>query len=442
MDARRVAFKVLLSIKVDEAYSNHALAQAFAEHELSALDKGLITEVVYGTLTHYTLLEYWLTPYFQGRVKGWVQILLAMTLYQIVYLEKIPNYAAIDEAVGIAKARGGDFNAKTVNAILRNITSAELRSVEELEEGPQRLAVQYTHPIWLIRLWIAQFGLERTVAMLKANNKRAKIVLRTNLTKTTVAQLKAKLLIEGIACIEGVICPTALIVQSGNPLLTSSFKEGLFYIQDEASMLPAIALAPKKSAHILDVCAAPGGKTFHLAEMVGELGVVYAHDIYDHKITRIKENAKRLGVNNVEASICSALELDKRYEPASFDYILVDAPCSGLGILGRHPEAKLMKKPEDLDEIIQVGRTILASASKLLKLGGRLVYSTCTVNRKENQRQIESFLNAYGNFTLDTELKTRLPEILKNNFENGMLQLFPQDFETDGFFVASLIKKK
>jgi len=442
MDARRVAFKVLLSIKVDKAYSNNALAQAFTEHELSALDKGLVTEIVYGTLTHYTLLNYQLTPYFQGRVKEWVQILLAMTLYQIVYLEKIPNYAAIDEAVGIAKARGGDFNAKAVNAILRNVTSAELRSVEELEEGPARLEVQYSHPMWLIRLWIAQFGLERTVAMLKANNERAKMVLRTNLTKTTVAGLKAKLLIEGVAGTEGAICPTALILQSGNPLLTSSFKEGLFYIQDEASMLPAIALAPAKNAHILDVCAAPGGKTFHLAEMVGELGVVYAHDIYAHKIARIKENAKRLGINNMEASMCSALELDKLYEPASFDYILVDAPCSGLGILGRHPEAKLTKKPEDLDEIIQIQQDILVSVSKLLKPSGRLVYSTCTVNLKENQRQIEGFLNVHQDFTLDAEFKTRMPEILKNNFENGMLQLFPQDFATDGFFVASLIKKK
>jgi len=442
MGARRVAFEVLLSIKVEAAYSNNALAQAFAEHELSGQDKGLATEIVYGTLTHYKLLMFWLAPYFQGRVKEWVQVLLAMTLYQIVYLDKIPNYAAIDEAVGIAKARGGDFNAKIVNAILRNVTSVELRPVDELEEGPERLAVQYSHPIWLVRLWVAQFGMERTVEMLRANNERSKLALRTNLTKITVAELKVRLMSEGVVCTEGAICSTALIVQSGNPLQTSSFKEGLFYIQDEASMLPAIALAPTKSAHILDVCAAPGGKTFHLAEMVGELGIVYAHDIYDHKIARIKENGSRLGINNVEASICSAFELDKLYEPESFDYILVDAPCSGLGILRRHPEAKLTKKPEDLDEIIQIGQGILVSVSNFLKPGGRLVYSTCTVNRKENQRQIEGFLNAHQDFTLDTEFETRMPEVLKNNFENGMLQLFPQDFATDGFFVASLIKKK
>ena len=442
MDARRMAFEVLLSIKTDEAYSNNALAKAFAEHELPANDKGLLTEIVYGTLTHYELLRYRLKPYFQGRVKEWVQVLLAMTLYQIVYLEKIPNYAAVDGAVEIAKAHGGGFNAKAVNAVLRNVTSAELRGLDEIEEGPKRLAVEYSHPEWLIRLWISQLGEQRAVAMLQANNERTKMVLRTNMSKIGVDELKKRLVSEGIECMAGVFCRSALLVTSGNPLQTSTFKEGLFYVQDEASMLPAMALAPTKGAAVLDVCAAPGGKTFHLAEMVGNLGVVEAHDIYAHKIARIKENAKRLGINHINASVCSALELDKLYETASFDYILVDAPCSGLGIMRRHPEAKLTKKPEDLDEIIQIQKDILVSASKFLKPGGRLVYSTCTVNKKENQRQVEGFLNLHGEFVQDLELESRMPAVLKDNFENGMLQLLPQDFTTDGFFIASMIKKK
>ena len=441
METRRVAFEILIQIVSEAAYSNVALSQALFESDLSATDKALATEIVYGTLTHYKLLKYWLKPYFQGRVKEWVKILLAMTLYQVVYLEKIPNYAAVDEAVALAKMRGGAFNAKVVNAILRKVTSNALRSVDEMEEGPNRLAVEVSHPTWLVRLWISQFGWKRAEGMLRANNERSKLALRTNLTKITRDELKQVLMCEGVDVTDGKIAPTALVVQSGNLLATKSFTEGLFYIQDEASTLSALALAPTKGSVVLDVCGAPGGKAFHLAELVGARGVVHVHDIYDHKITRIKENGLRLGVHNVEASLCSALELDTLYESESFDYILVDAPCSGLGILRRHPEAKITRRPEDLDEMIQIQKEILVSASKFLKPGGRLVYSTCTVNRKENQHQIEGFLNAHQDFTFDPAFESRMPQVLKENFEHEMLQLFPQDFATDGFFIASLVKK-
>lgn len=447
MDVRRVAFQVLLNIKSNGAYSNQALNQAFSEHELSAQDKALATEIVYGTLTHDQLLLFWLQPYFQGRVKEWIRILLMMTLYQMFYLDKIPNYAAIDAAVEIAKGRGGDFNAKTVNAILRNVASNEdvtsgdpMDLIDAIEDPFERLAIQYSHPLWLIRLWIAQFGEPRTIGMLKANNKRAKMVLRVNEALISREELITKLLGEGVKCVPGQISETAVIVISGNPLRTDSFKEGLFYVQDEASQLPALALAPIEGARVLDVCAAPGGKTFHLAEMIGDLGVVYAHDIYEHKIARMKENAQRLGVLNVEASMCSALDLTDCYEPESFDYVLVDAPCSGLGILRRHPEAKLTKTPEDLDAIIQIQTDILASSARFLKPGGRLVYSTCTVNKKENERQVMAFLQANSDFELDVTFESRMPAILKTHFEAGMLQLLPQDFESDGFFIAALTR--
>jgi len=442
MNARQVAFEVLLKIKIDAAYSNNAITTALVKHKLSNKDKALVTEIVYGTLTHYKLLHYWLTPYLQGRKKQWIRILLAMTLYQIVYLDKIPGYAAIHEAVEIAKGRGGEFNGKIVNAVLRKATATDgLRDVNEIEDVCERLAIWNSHPTWLVRLWMSQFGEERTVAMLRANNERARMVLRTNMNRISRDLLISRLAKEGIECLEGMLCPSAILVTSGNPLTTDSFKDGLFYVQDEASMLPAKALAPTKGAWVLDVCAAPGGKTFHLAEMVGELGIVYAHDIYDHKIARIKENMERLGINNVETSICLAADLNQLYEPGSFDYILVDAPCSGLGILRRHPEAKLTKRPEDLDEIAQIQKEILGISAKFLKPSGRLVYSTCTLNRKENQRQIEEFLKEFEDFTLDSDFESKMPTILKDNFTNGMLQLFPQDFATDGFFIAALIKK-
>jgi len=444
MDVRQVAFQVLLNIKSDGAYSNNALKQAFSEHELSAKDKALATEIVYGTLTRYQLLIFFLQPYFRGRVKEWVQMLLAMTLYQVFYLEKIPDYAAIDAAVEIAKGRGGAFNSKIVNAILRKVTKLPLDDhmdlVYEIGEIPERFSTQFSHPLWLVRLWVAQFSEIQTLEMLQANNERAKMMLRTNTALINRDELMVKLSQEGVTCTPGRISETAILVTSGNPLGTASFEDGLFYVQDEASQLPAMALAPAEGARVLDVCAAPGGKTFHLAEMVGEMGVVYAHDIYAHKIARIKENAKRLRVVNVEASVCSALALDSLYELESFDYVLVDAPCSGLGILRRHPEAKLTKKPEDLDAIVEIQRDILASSARFLKPGGRLVYSTCTVNKKENERQVEAFLREFPDFELDVDFESRMPAILKGHFENGMLQLLPQDFATDGFFVAALTR--
>jgi len=441
MDARRVAFEVLLNIITDEAYSNNALTKAFTACELSAVDMALVTEIVYGTLTHYQLLDYQLTPFFRGRVKKWVLVLLAMTLYQVRYLTKIPNYAAVDAAVKLAKLRGGDFNAKMVNAILRNVTTAKLRCVEEIADEATRLATKYSHPEWVVRLWIAQFGKACTVAMLTANNKRAKLAIRTNLTKITTAALSEKLLSEGVVCLKSALYQEALVVSKQNPLQTPAFKDGLFYVQDEASMLPALALAPAEGARVLDVCAAPGGKACHLAQLVGASGVVLAHDLLAPKLARLEENAKRLGINNIKASVCSALELDKLYELASFDYILVDAPCLGLGILRRHPEAKLFKTPTDLDEILKLQQAILQSASKFLKPGGRLIYSTCTVNKKENQRQVENFLKTHPDFALDLQLARRLPAIFKDKCEAGMLQLFPQDFETDGFFIASITRQ-
>jgi len=442
MNAREIALDVLLSVIKDEAYSNVALSKALKEADLCPQDAGLVAEIVYGTLNRYRLLQYKLNPHYQGRVKEWIKVLLAMALYQIVYLDRVPMYAAVDEATKIATARGGEFNGKVVNAILRKLTEIPIKDSIEMAKGANRLAIETSHPTWLIRLWEAQFGEELTIAMARRNRERVSLVLRTNLKKTTTAELKGKLQMEDVFCSLGHIYQDALIVMSGNPINTNSFKEGLFYIQDEASMLPALALAPEKGAKVLDVCAAPGGKTLHLAEMVGDTGVVYAHDIYDHKINRIRENMARLDITNVEASLCSALELHTRYEEESFDYVLVDAPCSGLGILRRHPEARLTKQPEDLDAIVDIQKKILLNASKFVKPGGRLVYSTCTVNRKENQRQIEAFLNENQHFDFDRSFESRMPKVLEGSFEHEMLQLFPQDFDTDGFFIAALVRAK
>ena len=433
MAARNLALDVLVSIVKDGAYSNLALDEALRSTSLSSVDKRFATELVYGTLTHYRLLDFHVSPYFKGRVKPWLRILLLMTLYQMIHLDKIPDHAAVNEAVAIAKQRGGEFNGKLINGILRNI-------VKTPRKEPANIAIATSHPDWLINLWEAQYGPKQAKAMAVANNERAKTVIRTNLQKVTRDELQRLLKVADVDSEHGALSDGALVVKKGSVATLDLHAAGLFYIQDEASQLVAKALAPSRGASVLDVCAAPGGKTLHLAELVGEGGEVIAHDIHEHKIDLINENAARLGIGNVRASVQDATRLADIYEAGSFDYILIDAPCSGLGILKRHPEAKLFKKPEDLDAIVQIQAQILAAVAPLLASGGRLVYSTCTVNRKENDRQVMRFLAEHPDFKLDEGLPSRLPQDLANNFEAGMLQLFPQDFATDGFFIASLLK--
>lgn len=441
-NARELALQTLTDILIGGAYSNHALHDQIEKNELTIQEKNFMTELVYGTLQHHQLLDFYATPFFQGKVKGWIRILVQMTLYQILFLDSVPEHAAISEAVNIAKKRGGQFNGKLVNAILREMSRQPLPSLDEIKDESERLAIETSHPLWLIKLWMKQFGIEKTMQMAKANNERVQVTIRTNGIRGTREELKQKLQAEGIECHEGALSPDALVITKGNAIKTKAFEQGWFYVQDEASMLVARALKPKHHSKVLDTCSAPGGKTTHVAEMMRQTGTVYAHDIYPHKIKLIEDNVKRLGLTNVVATLQDALTLNERYKGESFDSVLVDAPCSGLGILRRHPEVKVTKKPEDLDGIISIQKQILNTVAPLVKVGGTLLYSTCTVNRKENDKMIEEFLKKHEEFELDSTLAQRLPTELSDQAHQGMIQLFPGDYETDGFFIACLKRKE
>lgn len=439
--ARELALQTLTDILVEGAYSNHALNEQIEKNELTLQDKNFMTELIYGTLQHEQLLNFYVTPFFNGKVKAWVRILIQMTLYQMLYLTSIPEHAAISEAVKIAKKRGGQFNGKLVNAILREMTRTPLLSLDSITDEAERLAIETSHPLWLIKLWKKQFGWEKTVQMSNANNERVNVTIRVNRVRGTREELKQKLESEDIICKNGYLSEDALVILKGNVIQTKAFEQGWFYIQDESSMLVARALKPDHHAKVLDTCSAPGGKTTHLAEIMRQTGMVYAHDIYPHKIKLIEENVKRLGLTNVVATLQDAMTLNERYQEETFDAVLVDAPCSGLGILRRHPEVKLTKKPSDLDEIMMIQQNILKTVASLVKKGGRLVYSTCTVNRKENDKMIEQFLANHQDYELDKSLVQRLPKVLSEQTKQGMVQLFPGDYHTDGFFIACLKRR-
>ena len=436
-NARELALQTLTDILIDGAYSNHALSEQIEKNELTVQDKNFMTELVYGTLQHEQLLNFYVTPFFNGKVKAWVRILIQMTLYQMLFLDSVPEHAAISEAVKIAKKRGGQFNGKLVNAILRELTRTPLPSLDTIKDEAERLAVETSHPLWLIKLWSKQFGWEKTIQMARANNERVNVTIRVNGVRGTREELKQKLESEGITCEYGNLSQDALVILKGNVIKTKAFEQGWFYVQDESSMLVARALKPKHHSKVLDTCSAPGGKTTHVAELMRQTGTVYAHDVYEHKIKLIEDNVKRLGLTNVVATLQDATTLNERYESDSFDAVLVDAPCSGLGILRRHPEVKITKQPSDLDEIM-IQKKILNTVAPLVKVGGTLVYSTCTVNRKENDKMVEQFLAQHPEYELDATLVNRLPEVLHEQTKNGMVQLFPGDYQTDGFFIACL----
>ena len=437
-NARELALQTLTDILINGAYSNHALNEQIEKSDLTIQDKNFMTELVYGTLQHQQLLNFYATPFFNGKVKGWIRILIQMTLYQILYLDSVPEHAAISEAVNIAKKRGGQFNGKLVNAILREMMRNPLSNLQEIEDDAERLATKTSHPLWLIKLWIKQFGMEKTEQMANANNERVNVTIRVNGVKGTKEELKQKLEEEGIQCRDGFLCPDALVITKGNVIKTKAFEQGWFYVQDESSMLVARALKPKHHTKVLDTCSAPGGKTTHVAEMMRQTGMVYAHDIYPHKIKLIEDNVKRLGLKNIVVNLQDATKLTECYPSESFDSVLVDAPCSGLGILRRHPEVKITKKPEDLDGVMAIQKEILKTVASLVKYGGTLLYSTCTVNRKENDKMVEWFLREHPEFKLDQTLVERLPEVLNEQASTGMVQLFPGDYQTDGFFIACL----
>ncbi|MGL4374272.1 MAG: transcription antitermination factor NusB, partial [Turicibacter sp.] len=254
--ARELALQTLIDILVGGAYSNHALNDHIEKNELSPQDKNFMTELVYGTLQQHRLLEYYAKPYLDVKVKKWVQILVQMTLYQIIFLDSVPEHAATKEAVDIAKKRGGEFNGKLVNAICREMLRQPLKELSEIEDSIERLAIETSHPTWLLKLWMKQYGQEKTEQMATANTKRVPVSIRVNAVRGTREELKQKLEAEGIECCEGTLSPDALIVKKGNVVKTKAFEQGWFYIQDESSMLVARALNPKHHSHILDTCSA------------------------------------------------------------------------------------------------------------------------------------------------------------------------------------------
>ncbi|GAF22172.1 LOW QUALITY PROTEIN: ribosomal RNA small subunit methyltransferase B [Bacillus sp. JCM 19047] len=438
---REVAMDALVKIEKNQAYSHLLVNHTLKEAGLSHQDTGLLTELVYGTVARRLTLDYYLSPFLNKSKKKrelW-SMCCCVFLFTNVYLDRIPDRAIVHEAVTIANKRDIKEISGLVNGVLRSIQREGFPTFSTIEDEVTRLAIETSHPEWLLKKWIEQYSYDDARAMALINNEPPETSLRVNRMKTTVEQVISKLEEEGVEVVPSELLPDlAIIVKKGNPFSTVAYQHGYFTAQDEASMLVGLLVGAEENMDVLDTCAAPGGKSTHLAESLNGTGSVTSFDLHKQKIKLINEQVARLQLPNVTADTQDAKTLTDRIEHA-YDRVLVDAPCTGFGVIRRKPDIRWSKTEEDTNRITHTQQLILANASQFVQPTGTLVYSTCTVDHEENDRVVEAFLSTHP-FVVDEAAFERLPKQVRDNGRFGQygLTILPQDFQTDGFFMVAL----
>ena len=441
--SRYLAMSILEKTEKDNSYSNLLLNETIQKNNLSPADARLLTELVYGVLQHKMTLDYYLSTFLKEnqKVDVWVRNLLRLSIYQMIYLDKIPSHAILFEAVEVAKKKGHIGVSKFINGVLRNAERKGFKSIEEIKDPIEKLSIEISMPKWLVEKFINEIGMEETRKLGNSILKPSHSSARINEKYLSMEEALEAMQEEGFNVEQSKISPVGIIGQGGHFASSPLFQSGQLTIQDETSMLVAPAMQIESHHQVLDACAAPGGKTTHIASYLSEEngGKVVALDLHTHKVKLIEDNAKRLRVDKVvEGRTMDARKVEEAFEDESFDRILVDAPCSGLGLMRRKPDIKYTKKPQDIAQLKKIQLDILESVAPKLKIDGLLVYSTCTITKEENQGTVESFLAAHPNFETVPVVAN---ELLNENSQDNLLQIYPQDFGTDGFFISCLRKK-
>lgn len=441
LSARRLAYQALYDVLEKDAYSNIVLQRILAEYPLKAEEAHLLTELVYGVLRKYNHL-FWiigkLSTQKVTKLHPSVRILLCLSLYQLLFLTRIPESAAVNESVKIAKKVTHPGNVRFVNGVLRNFLRKKdsFRIPSRKEDALLHDALTYNQPRWLIEDWQNAWGVEKADAVFSAFNEIPSMTIRVNPLKQPVADFEKLLSEKGIEAAPIPFLPEGFTIKNGAHHFFGTFlKEGLAYVQSASSMVPAKVLSPKAGETVLDMCAAPGSKTTQMAEMMGNEGSIDAWDLYPHKIALIKKNAKKEGITIIHAGPRDATKpMPAVYE--KYDKVLLDAPCSGLGVLSHKVEIRWRRTREDLQKFPPLQKALLEEATKYVKKGGTLVYSTCTLNSKENENIVSEFLRNHPEFTpIDFQLEGL------GASEKGMLTIWPDQAQSDGFFVAKLKKQ-
>ena len=428
--ARSLALAVLEDVLMNQAYSNIALNKHLKGSQLSVADKGLVTEIVYGTVARKLTLEWYLSHFIEDRDKldNWLYILLLLSAYQLRYLDKIPNHAVVNEAVELAKARKKG-SEKLVNAVLRRILREGWPDIDSIKRKNKRDSIAYSLPVWIVSKLKEEYGEERAQAIFKSLLVRNKASIRvTDLSRKE--EIKAVL-----EANDSPLSPSSLVKEQGHFAGHDLFSEGAITIQDESSQLVAPTLDLQGHEQVLDACAAPGGKTAHMASYLTS-GKVTALDLYDHKLDLIQENAERLGVaDRLQTQKLDARKVHEFFEKDSFDKILVDAPCSGIGLLRRKPDIKYNKETADFTSLQEIQLEILGSVCQTLRKGGIITYSTCTIVSEENFQVVEAFLESHPEFE-QVKLEHECKDILKD----GCILITPELYGSDGFFISQFRK--
>ena len=442
---RGLATEILTKVESRKAYADILLDQALKTHVLSSQDRALLTELIYGTLRWRGRLDAELKDFLRRPLQqsdSFIRNLLRLSGYQFSFLHKIPDYAIVNEAVQLARSHGNEKVAGFVNGILRNFLreKGQLKKPNFKASPISEIASFWSHPEWLTERWIRYFGHDETEALLEANNEKAPLVLRVNLLRGDRAALLDRFHRAGIEASPTALAPQGIVIESriGVEQLPG-FQEGLFQVQSEASQLVTNLLDPKPGQRVLDACAAPGGKTTHIAEMINDKGEIVASDISASGLKKLEENCDRLKLKSIHTMKGDLSKSLDRFVREPFDRILVDAPCSGFGTLRSHPEIKWNRGEIDIKRLSELQKTILDGAAVYLKGGGVLVYSTCTLIEDENERIVEDFLARHGEFVLD-DAADYLSEEAKSLTRGSYFMSLPSRHNTDGFFAVRMRK--
>jgi 16S rRNA (cytosine967-C5)-methyltransferase len=444
VEARRLAWEVLSAVEAG-SFADAELGRRSAKGRLPARDQALLTRLVYGTLAWQGYLDEGIRSCGQKpeRLEAPILTLLRLALFQLTKLTRVPEFAAVDTAVELAKSFRGGAASGLVNAVLRRfLRQAKAVPMPSPAEDPVgHAAVSLSHPRWLVERWIAELGRSEAEALMLANNEAAPTVLRANTTRTDRASLLRHLTAAGVLARECRFSPEGLIVDSSvDPLSLPGIAEGLCHVQGEASQLVSHLLGARPGDAVLDACAAPGGKATHLASRVGEKGTVVAVDRSHEGVVRLRRVARRLGLTAVRPLVADARALPFARARA-FDAVLLDAPCSGLGTLRQHPEIRWRRQPEEVEDLAALQSELLRSVAAFVKPAGTLVYATCTLIRTENDDVLDRFLAAAPEFSVD-DARPWLPAAAHNLVDgSGILRTFPHRDGLDGFFAVRLKRR-
>ena len=474
VNEREIVLEVLLEITEKGQFSHIILRDVLWKYQyLEKRERAFITRVTEGTLEHMIEIDYILDRFSKVKVKKMkpvIRAILRSAVYQLKYMDSVPDSAVCNEAVKLAVRKGFSGLKGYVNGVLRSVARG-IDSVQYPTEKTEELSVRYSCPEWVLDLWSGSYDIEVIEMMLRDFQKEKPVTIRCCLNRTTPDELKKRLEAEGVKAEIHPYLPYAFQISGYDHLNDlETFQDGLFVVQDISSMLVAEIAAPSAGAQVLDVCAAPGGKALHVAEKLflaeavcGDAacagnksgggaaagcgiedqmppGHVEARDLTELKVDLIRENIERTGLPNITA-VCRDASVPDETAAESADIVIADLPCSGLGVIGKKPDLRYKASPDGIDSLVRLQRQILSCAQDYVKPGGTLVYSTCTVNPAENMDNVHWLMEQYPEFILDDIREKLCPELRDNVMENGCIQLLPGVHKSDGFFIARLVRK-